>query len=84
LHRGREFPDLVEEDGAAARELEAPLAPLDGSGEGAPLVAEQLGGEQAFRQRGTVDLDVIQGQPSSRLVGSGCRFCAHLLRLLDS
>ena len=46
--RGRQLADLVEEDRPAVGELEAPLAPLQGPGEGAPLVAEQLGLDQAL------------------------------------
>jgi len=50
-----ELADLVEEDRPAVGQLEAPLSPLDGAGEGALLVAEQLAFEQRLGQRGAVD-----------------------------
>ena len=43
LHRRAHVADLVEEQRAALGDLEAALAGGDGAGEGAPLVAEQLG-----------------------------------------
>ena len=42
LDLGREFADLIEEDGAAVGELEAADAPGDGAREGPLLVAEEL------------------------------------------
>ena len=57
LELERQLADLVEEDGAAVRQLEA--ADLAGvrAGEGAALVAEQLALDQRRRQRGAVDDD---------------------------
>ena len=57
LDRRRQLAHLVEEDRAAGRQLEAALAPLQGAGEGSPLVAEQLRGDEPLRERGAVDLD---------------------------
>jgi len=42
----RELPHLVQEQGPAGGQLEAALAACHGPGEGAPLVAEQLGRDQ--------------------------------------
>ena len=55
LRQRRNLADLVEEQRAAVRRLEAALAPLDGAGEGAGLVPEQLGLEQRLGERGAVD-----------------------------
>src|SRR6202795_1159296 len=49
-------PDLVEEDRAPVRQLELAPAARDGAGEGAPLVAEELGLDQLLRHGGAVDL----------------------------
>ena len=55
LHRGGELADLVEEERAIGRQLEASgLLPV-GPGEGAALVTEQLGFEQRVGQRRAVD-----------------------------
>ena len=55
LDRGGELADLVEEERAVGRQLEAPgLLPVR-PGEGAALVAEQLGLEQRVGQRRAVD-----------------------------
>jgi hypothetical protein len=51
----RELADLVEEQGAARRRLERADAGRAGAGEGAGLVAEQLGLEQVRRDRAAVD-----------------------------
>ena len=42
LRLGRQLADLVEEQRPAVRQLEPPLAPLHGAGEGPLLVTEQL------------------------------------------
>src|SRR2546428_7506575 len=57
LQRQRELGDLVEEDRSVVRVLELTESTSVGAGEGALLVAEQLGFEQAVRDRGAVDLD---------------------------
>ena len=57
LEARRNLADFVEQQRAAMRELEAAGALADGAGEGALLVAEQLGFEHAFRQRGAIELD---------------------------
>ena len=46
----RHVGDLVQEERAAGRGLELADAALDGAGEGAPLVAEQLALEQLVRE----------------------------------
>ncbi len=57
LHPGAGGGQLVEEQGAAVGPLEAALMALGGPGEGARLVAEQLGLQQALAQGGAVDGD---------------------------
>ena len=57
LHRRRDVADLVEEQRAAVGELEAAELALDGAGERALLVAEQLALEQRLGERAAVDLD---------------------------
>ncbi len=49
--------DFVEQQRAAIGFLELADAPCDGAGEGALLVAEQLGFQQVLRDRGAVDGD---------------------------
>ena len=63
LRRQVDVADLVEEERAALGELEAALLPLLRAGERAPLVAEQLGFDQAVGQRRAAHLD-------ERLVGA--------------
>jgi len=63
-----ELADLVEEEGAAAGELEAAGLVLDGSGEGALDVAEELGFEEFAGQSGAVDLDQRSGAPERGVV----------------
>ena len=57
LERQRDVADLVEEQGAAMGELDLALGGLDRAGEGALLVAEQLGLEQVLGDGGAVDRD---------------------------
>jgi hypothetical protein len=57
LHGRRELADLVEEERAAGRELEAPSLELVGPGEGAALVAEELRLDQRLWQRRAVERD---------------------------
>ena len=57
LDVAREVADLVEEDRAAARDLEAPEPPLERAGEGAALVAEELALDERAGQRRAVDGD---------------------------
>jgi hypothetical protein len=57
LQRRVDVADLVEEERARAGGLDAAGAPPGGAGEGAALVAEQLGLDQRRRQRGEVDRD---------------------------
>src|SRR5207245_5872405 len=52
-----QLADLVEEDRALVREREAPDVALDGAGERALHVAEQLTLDQASRDRAGVHLD---------------------------
>src|SRR5262245_30201874 len=53
------FADLVEHQAAALRLGDQPLSVLNGAGERAFDVAEQLGFDQLFRQGGAVDLDEL-------------------------
>ncbi len=57
LEGGRDVADLVEEERAAVGELEAPLLAADGAGEGALLVAEELGLEERLGEGRAVHLD---------------------------
>src|SRR2546426_90487 len=57
LQRQRELGDLVEVDRSVVRVLDLTESPSVGAGEGALLVAEQLGFEQPVWDRGAVDLD---------------------------
>ena len=50
LRLERQLADLVEEQRPAVRQLEPPLAPLHGAGEGALLVTEQLALDQPRRR----------------------------------
>ena len=50
LQRGRRVADLVEQQRAAVRLLEEPRSRLHRAGEGAALVAEELGLEQPRRR----------------------------------
>ena len=53
----RDVADFVEEQGAALGQLDLADGRLDRAGEGAALIAEQLGLEQVFGDRGAVDGD---------------------------
>jgi hypothetical protein len=55
LEGRRQLADLVEEEGAAVRRLDAAAALGVGAGEGALLVAEELALEQRLRDRRAVD-----------------------------
>ena len=57
LRLKRHFADLVEEDGAAGGQFEQAAARIDGAGEGALLVSEQLAFEQGLGEGGDVDGD---------------------------
>src|SRR5207249_4064933 len=57
LHVPRDLADLVEEQRAAVRGLEAAVARGRGTGECALLVAKQLGLEDRLGDRGAVDRD---------------------------
>src|SRR5690348_6932200 len=58
----RQFADFVEKYRAAARSLESAEPALLGPGEGAALVAEELGGEEAGRDRCAIDDDEGAGR----------------------
>src|SRR5262249_12936650 len=68
LKSGRKHADLVEEQHPAVRELKQPWLGLARIGEGAPLVAEQLGFEEALGNRGAVDVDEWTARPRPRAV----------------
>jgi hypothetical protein len=55
LQRRAHLPDLVEEDGAAVRQLKHARTRADRAGEGAALVPEDLGFQQLGRDRTAVD-----------------------------
>ena len=57
LNARRDLGDLVEEQRAGVRQLEAARAPIDRAGERAALVAEDFVLEQRFRNRRAVDRD---------------------------
>ena len=57
----RHLADLVEEDGAAVRELEVPAAGANRPGEGSFLVSEELAFEKAFRKGAAVHGDERTG-----------------------
>jgi hypothetical protein len=58
LHVGRHVADLVEEERAAMGVLEAAALLVDGAGERALFMAEQLGFEQIARDRAAIDGDI--------------------------
>jgi len=68
LHLERQLADLVQEDGAPVRELEAALLLLDRAREGAALVSEQLALDERRRQRRAVDLHHHVAAAAARLV----------------
>ena len=77
LYRGRELADLVEEERAARGRLEASDAPLDGVGEGAALVTEELALDQALGNSRAVDRNEGTAAPRSVLVdGAGRQLLA--------
>ena len=57
MNRGRRFGDLVEEQRAGVRQLEAAWTPIHGAGERAPFVTEQLAFEQGIVQDGAIEGD---------------------------
>ena len=80
LELGRQLADLVEEEGAAGGLLECADPALGGAGEGARLVAEQLGLDEVRRDRAAVDDDeravgararVVDGGGGAFLAGAG-------------
>ena len=68
LGLGREFADLVEEERAAVGQLEATLASLQRSREGALLVAEELRRDERRRDRGAIHGDERPGRAGGSLV----------------
>ncbi len=69
LQRQRHVADLVEEQRAAAGLHDQPLRSLASrAGEGAGLVAEQLGIDQALRHRRAVQRDIIVARAVARRV----------------
>src|SRR5262249_33951304 len=66
LRGGGDLAHLVEEERSLVGLFEPPLAARDGSGEGAPLVPEQLALQKALGQSGAVEAD--QGE-----LGAGAR-----------
>ena len=75
LHGRADIADLVEEDGAAVGELELAELALVGAGEGAALVAEQLGLDQG-RDFQAIFLDAAGREVArmTRLVDAGYRY----------
>ncbi len=70
LHGQRHVADLVQEERALLRELEAAGPRPHRAGEGPPLVAEQLGLEQALRDGGAVDRHERPVLPGAEAVDS--------------
>src|SRR5689334_4388990 len=68
LDRGSEIADLVEEERAARRELEATALETIRAGEGPPLVSEELGLRQCLWQGGAVDRHERTVGASARMV----------------
>src|SRR5262249_8902697 len=64
----QELADFIQEYRAAIGELETAEPPLGGSGEGSLLVAEQLRGDQGWRERRTVHADEGTSRPLGSLV----------------
>src|SRR5438876_712921 len=64
LRLRRNVADLVEKDGPGMRQLETAAALLHRTGEGALLVAEELGGDQRRRDGRAVDADEDPLRPS--------------------
>ena len=90
LHRGRRVRDLVEQQGAAVRTLEAADVLALRAGECPCFVAEQLGVEQRLGERRAVDLhqrslpagrEVVQ--PSGEQLLAGAPFADHEARSVD-
>ena len=73
LEGRRCLADFVEEDGAAVGLLEEADAVLVGAGEGAALVAEQLGFEQLVRQRAAVLDDEALVAATAAVVDGACQ-----------
>src|SRR2546422_1109668 len=65
----RQVTDLVEEERAAVRELEAADPACDGTGEGATLVAEELALQEAGGGGGAGELDERASAPGAEHVG---------------
>jgi hypothetical protein len=63
-----DIADLVEEQDSALRGLEEPLLVVDGSGEGAFLVAEELAAQQRIREPGAVGCNEGAFMPYARLM----------------
>ena len=76
LKRQRDVADLVEEQGAALGQLDLADVRLDRAGERAALVAEQLGLEQVFGDRGAVDGDELALAAALLVHGAGEQFLA--------
>src|SRR6516164_2281554 len=75
LRFGGKISDLVEEEGAAFRELETPQTPLCCTGESAFLVAEEFGSNQRRRYRCTIYTHEGSGGPWRPFVnGPGDQF----------
>ena len=68
LHGERDLRHLVEDQGAAGGHLEPPGPAPHRAGEGAALVAEQLGLHEGLGQRGAVDGDEGAALPRARVV----------------
>ena len=68
LHRQRHVVDVVEEQRAALRHLEAARLVLDRAGEGAALVPEQLGLDQVLGKQRAADRDERLVAAAARMV----------------
>src|SRR5690606_27867835 len=73
----RHVTDFVQEQGASARFLQAATALLGSAGEGAPLVAKQLGLKQVFGNGGSVQsYERHASSPTVLMQGPGNQFLA--------
>src|SRR5262245_46764939 len=68
LRRGRQLPDLVEEQRAARGDLEPAALELVGSREGTPLMAEELRLDEGLRQSCAVHGDEGRLRATARIV----------------
>src|SRR5690242_19363378 len=72
LQSNRDLADLVEQNRAAVRQLEATFAPLRRPGEGALFVTEKFALNQRLADGCAVDPDVRRAGPATGLENFAC------------